>query len=78
MEIIYRENILKKHVLNDQRFLKMIQIFSGMSQHGQSSRAHMVTATTKLLEEYNICFIEWLSKGADLSPIELCFGEMQR
>jgi hypothetical protein len=30
------------------------------------------------LEEYNINFIEWPPKGADLSLIELCFGEIQQ
>jgi hypothetical protein len=30
------------------------------------------------LEEYNINFIEWPPKGADLSLIEFCFGEIQR
>jgi hypothetical protein len=30
------------------------------------------------LEEDNINVIEWPPKGADLSPIELFFGEIQR
>jgi hypothetical protein len=38
----------------------------------------MATATIELLEKYNINFIEWPPKGAVLSPIELCFGEIQR
>jgi hypothetical protein len=46
-------------------------------QHDQA-RAHTETATTQLLEENNINFIEWPLKGADLSPIELCFGEIQQ
>jgi transposase len=48
-----------------------------MFQHDQA-RAHMATATRELLEEYNINVIEWSPKGADLNPIELCFGEIQR
>jgi hypothetical protein len=46
-----------------------------MFQNDQT-RAHMATATRKLLEEYNINFIE--SPPADLSLIQLCFGEIQR
>jgi hypothetical protein len=38
----------------------------------------MATATRELLEEYNINVIEWPAKGADLNPIELYFGEIQR
>jgi hypothetical protein len=38
----------------------------------------MATATKDLLEEYNINVIEWPPKGADLNPIVLCFGEIQR
>jgi hypothetical protein len=30
------------------------------------------------LRENNINVIEWPVKGADLSPIENCFGEIQR
>jgi hypothetical protein len=48
-----------------------------MFQHDQA-RAHMVTATRELLEEYNVNVIKWPPKGADLSPIELCFVEIQR
>jgi tRNA A37 threonylcarbamoyladenosine biosynthesis protein TsaE len=36
----------------------------------------MATTTTELLEEYNINVIEWPQKGADLIPIENCFGEI--
>jgi transposase len=61
------------YVLND----KNDSYFSGMFQHNQA-RAHMATAITELLEEYNINFIEWPPKGADLSPIEFCFGAIQR
>jgi hypothetical protein len=53
----FRENILKKHVFKDSR-LKNDSKFSCMFQHDQA-RAHMETATTELLEEYNINFIEW-------------------
>jgi hypothetical protein len=38
----------------------------------------MATVTTKLFKEYNINLIDWPPKGADLNPIELCFGEIQR
>jgi hypothetical protein len=38
----------------------------------------MATATTELLEEFNINFFECPpNKGTDLSPIELYFGEIQ-
>ncbi len=45
----YRENILKKHVLNDQR-LKNDSNSGGVFQHDQA-RAHMATAIRELLEE---------------------------
>jgi hypothetical protein len=48
-----------------------------MLQHDQA-RAHIAAASRKLSEEYNINFIERPPKGAKLSPIELCFGEIQR
>jgi transposase len=38
----------------------------------------MATATRELLEEHDVHVVEWPPKGADLSPIEACFGEMQR
>jgi hypothetical protein len=38
----------------------------------------MATATRELLEEHDINVIDWPPKGADLSPIEACFGEIQR
>jgi transposase len=69
----YHENILKKYILND----KNDSDFGDMFQHDQA-RAHMATETRELLEEYNINVIEWPPKGADLNPIELCFGEIQR
>jgi hypothetical protein len=69
----YLENILKKHILNDQS-LKNYSNFGGIFQHDQA-KAHMVTAVRELLEEYSINFIEWLP---DLSPIELSFGVIQR
>jgi transposase len=72
----YRENILKKYVLNKWR-LKNGSDFGGMFQHDQA-RAHMATAIKDLLEEFNVNIIEWPPKGADLNPIELCFGEIQR
>ncbi len=72
----YRENILKKYILNNWR-LKNDSDFGSVFQHDQA-RAHMATATTELLEEYNFNVIEWPPKGADLNPIELCFGEIQR
>ncbi len=68
----YRQNILKKYVLND----KNDSNFSGMFQHDQT-RAHIATASRELLEEYNINVIEWPPKGADLNHLELCFGEIQ-
>jgi hypothetical protein len=37
----------------------------------------VATATTELFEEYKINFVQWSPKGASLSPIELCFGEIQ-
>jgi hypothetical protein len=49
----YRQNILKKYVLND----KNDSDFDGMFQHDQAT-AHMATATKDLLEEYSINFIE--------------------
>jgi hypothetical protein len=48
-----------------------------MFQHDQA-KAHMATAITELLEEFNINVIEWPPKVSDLSPIMLCFGEIQR
>jgi hypothetical protein len=33
----------------------------------------MVTATTELLEEYKINFIDWPTKEADLSPYRVLF-----
>jgi hypothetical protein len=48
----YRENILKKYVLNNWR-LKKDSDFGGMFQHDQA-RAYMATETRELLEEYNI------------------------
>ena len=38
----------------------------------------MARATTELLEKHHVSVIEWPPKGADLSPIENCFGEIQR
>jgi hypothetical protein len=38
----------------------------------------MATATCELLEANVVNFIEWPLKGADINPIEACFGEMQR
>jgi hypothetical protein len=67
---------MKKHVLTDQR-LKNDSKFGGMFQHDQA-RAHMATAITELLEEYNNNVIEWPPNGADLSSIKLCFGEIKR
>jgi hypothetical protein len=43
-----------------------------MFQHDQA-RALMATATTELLEEYSINFIEWPPKRADLHPIDTVF-----
>jgi hypothetical protein len=48
-----------------------------MFQNDQAM-AHMATTITKLLEELNINVIEWYPKGADLGPIKLFFGEIQR
>ncbi len=72
----YRQTILKKYECNNGG-LKNDSDFGSMFQHDQA-RAHMATATKDLLEEYNINVIEWSPKGADLNPIELCFGEIQR
>ncbi len=69
----YRENIVKKFILND----KNDSDFGGMFQHDQA-RAHMATPNKDLLDEYNINVIQWSPKGTDLNPIELCFGEIQR
>jgi hypothetical protein len=72
----YRENLLKKYVYNKKR-LKNDSDFGSMFQHDQA-RTHILTETRELLEEYNINVIEWPSKGADLGPIELFFGEIQQ
>ncbi len=48
-----------------------------MFQHDQG-RSHIARKTTELLEEFDINFIDCTPKGADLSPIELYFGEIQR
>ncbi len=48
-----------------------------MYQHDQA-RGHMAHATTGLLADHEVNVVEWPPKGADLSPVELCFGEMQR
>ncbi len=37
----------------------------------------MASETMQLLEDKNVNVIEWPPKGADLSPIEACFREMQ-
>jgi hypothetical protein len=70
------ENILKKYLSNDQ-YLKNNLKFSCIFQHDQG-RAHMATATTELLKEYNFNFIEYPPNGGDLNPIDFCFGEIQR
>ncbi len=70
----YRENILKKYVLSDKNGSKF---GGGIFQHNQT-RVHMETAIKDLLEEYNINVIEWPPIGADLNPIELCFGDIER
>jgi hypothetical protein len=67
---------MKKFVLNNWR-LKNDSDFSGMFQHDQD-RAQMATTTRELLKEYNIKVIERPPKGADLNPIQLCFGQIQR
>jgi hypothetical protein len=49
----YRQNILKKYVIND----KNDSDFGGMFQHDQA-KAHMAITTRELLEEYNTSVIE--------------------
>jgi hypothetical protein len=38
----------------------------------------MANATKGLLKDHNINVLPWPPKGADLSPIENCFCEIQR
>lgn len=63
-------------MLHDKRFEINGEI-GAMFQHDQAA-AHMATATYNLLDEHEVNVIEWPPKGADLSPIEPCFGEIQR
>ncbi len=58
-------------------FLKIIQnsvVRSRTTKLGLT----LATSTTELLQEFNINFIEWSPKGAELNQIELRFGETQR
>ncbi len=48
-----------------------------MLKHDQA-RAHIATASIEILEEFNNNIIELPPKWVDLSPIELCFAEIQR
>jgi hypothetical protein len=41
-------------------------------------RRCMATETLQLLNDNNIKVMNWPPKAIDLSPIEKCFGEMQR
>ena len=72
----YRNNVLTGHVLNDER-LQHDSDYGGMFQQDRAT-GHMAAATQKLLADNDVNVIEWPPKGADLSPIENCFGEIQR
>jgi hypothetical protein len=66
--------VLAKHVLTDKR-LKHDPDHGCMFQHDRVT-GHMATATRVIVEKHDVNLIEWLPKGADLNPIELCFGKI--
>ncbi|KAL4478922.1 hypothetical protein ABPG72_019359 [Tetrahymena utriculariae] len=80
------QQILMHH--NHIQFQRNINILRDEDQDGGSeyqrcfqqdlARAHQAKETLDLLEKHSINIAEWPPKGADLSPIELCFGEIQR
>jgi hypothetical protein len=72
----YRDNVLARYILDDDR-LKIGSDYGGMFQHDRA-QGHMAKATTGLLKDHDINVVPWPPKGADLSPIENCFCEIQR
>ncbi|KAL4480956.1 hypothetical protein ABPG72_014424 [Tetrahymena utriculariae] len=72
----YRNNILKRYIINDERLQKGSQ-FKGFFQQDRAT-SHTAKATQSYLKDNKVNVIEWPPKGADLSPIELCFSEIQR
>ncbi len=72
----YRDRVLAEYILDDER-LKVGSEYGGMFQHDQA-RGHMANATKGLLKDHEINVLPWPPKGADLSPIENCFCEIQR
>ncbi|KAL4473456.1 hypothetical protein ABPG72_012135 [Tetrahymena utriculariae] len=72
----YRNNILKRYIINDERLQKGSQ-FKGFFQQDRAA-SHTAKATQSYLKDNKVNVIEWPPKGADLSPIEYCFSEIQR
>ncbi len=70
----YRDNILARCVLNDER-LKIGSQHGGKFWHDHA-QGYFAKATRGLLKDHDIAVVPW--PPAYLSPIEKCFCEIQR
>ncbi len=43
-----------------------------------NARVHTCTPNMQFLNEHNIRVLDWVAKGADMSPVENVFNELKR